>query len=157
MNDYPIVTDENGVPRAPVPPSLVTVTRVVYALHALSILIGVFTGASIATAFVFGWPSIIAVIINYVERSDVRGTYLDSHFSWQIRTFWYALLWIVIVWILGLALAVFLVETEDVGATHATDAVYDAAGSSFFLALFLHEAPHKVLGCAILLLLGQIQ
>ena len=55
---------------------------------------GVFTGASIATAFVFGWPSIIAVIINYVERSDVRGTYLDSHFSWQIRTFWYALLWI---------------------------------------------------------------
>ena len=90
MNDYPIVTDENGVPRAPVPPSLVTVTRVVYALHALSILIGVFTGASIATAFVFGWPSIIAVIINYVERSDVRGTYLDSHFSWQIRTFWYA-------------------------------------------------------------------
>lgn len=72
-------------------------------------LIGVFTGASIATAFVFGWPSIIAVIINYVERSDVRGTYLDSHFSWQIRTFWYALLWIVIVWILGLALAVFLI------------------------------------------------
>ena len=50
MNDYPIVTDENGVPRAPVPPSLVTVTRVVYALHALSILIGVFTGASIATS-----------------------------------------------------------------------------------------------------------
>ena len=48
MNDYPIVTDENGVPRAPVPPSLVTVTRVVYALHALSILIGVFTGASSA-------------------------------------------------------------------------------------------------------------
>ena len=84
MNDYPIVTDENGVPRAPVPPSLVTVTRVVYALHALSILIGVFTGASIATAFVFGWPSIIAVIINYVERSDVRGTYLDSHFSWHV-------------------------------------------------------------------------
>ena len=77
MNDYPIVTDENEVPRAPVPPSLVTVTRVVYALHALSILIGVFTGASIATAFVFGWPSIIAVIINYVERSDVRGTVIS--------------------------------------------------------------------------------
>ena len=83
MNDYPIVTDENGVPRAPVPPSLVTVTRVVYALHALSILIGVFTGASIATAFVFGWPSIIAVIINYVERARnlLRQSFLlaDSH------------------------------------------------------------------------------
>lgn len=109
MSDYEIVTDESGVRRAPVPPSLITVTRVVYALHALSILIGVFTGASIATAFVFGWPSIIAVIINYVERSDVRGTYLDSHFSWQIRTFWYALLWIILVWLLGLLLAIFLI------------------------------------------------
>ena len=107
MNDYPIVTDENGVPRAPVPPSLVTVTRVVYALHALSILIGVFTGASIATAFVFGWPSIIAVIINYVERSDVRGTYLDSHFSWQIRTFWLAALWLVVTGLFGWALLFF--------------------------------------------------
>lgn len=109
MSDYEIVTDESGVRRAPVPPSLITVTRVVYALHALSILIGVFTGASIATAFVFGWPSIIAVIINYVERSDVRGTYLASHFSWQIRTFWYALLWIILVWLLGLLLAIFLI------------------------------------------------
>lgn len=109
MNEYPIVTDENGVPRPPVPSSLVNVTRVVYALHALSILIGVFTGASIATAFVFGWPSIIAVIINYVERGDVRGTYLESHFSWQIRTFWYAFLWIIIVWLLGLILAIFLI------------------------------------------------
>lgn len=109
MSEYEIVTDESGVRRAPVPPSLITVTRVVYALHALSILIGVFTGASIATAFVFGWPSIIAVIINYVERSDVRGTFLDSHFSWQIRTFWYALLWIILVWLLGLLLAIFLI------------------------------------------------
>ncbi len=109
MSEYEIVTDESGVRLAPVPPSLITVTRVVYALHALSILIGVFTGASIATAFVFGWPSIIAVIINYVERSDVRGTYLDSHFSWQIRTFWYALLWIILVWLLGLLLAIFLI------------------------------------------------
>lgn len=109
MSEYEIVTDESGVRRAPVPPSLITVTRVVYALHALSILIGVFTGASIATAFVFGWPSIIAVIINYVERSDVRGTYLDGHFSWQIRTFWYALLWIILVWLLGLLLAIFLI------------------------------------------------
>ena len=69
MNDYPIVTDENGVPRAPVPPSLVTVTRVVYALHALSILIGVFTGASIATAFVFGreFPA-----VSYSRRQEAR-------------------------------------------------------------------------------------
>ena len=52
--------------------------------------------AIIVTAFLTGWPSIIAVILNYVKRSDVRGTWLDSHFSWQIRTFWFALLWVVI-------------------------------------------------------------
>lgn len=50
----------------------------------------------IVTAFLTGWPSIIAVILNYVKRSDVRGTWLDSHFSWQIRTFWFALLWLAI-------------------------------------------------------------
>ena len=41
-------------------------------------------------------PSIIAVILNYAKRSDVKGTYLESHFSWQIRTFWYAFAWVVI-------------------------------------------------------------
>jgi uncharacterized membrane protein len=48
------------------------------------------------TAFLTGWPSIIAVILNYMKRSEVRGTWLDSHFSWQIRTFWFALLWLAV-------------------------------------------------------------
>ena len=55
-------------------------------------MIGAFGAAIVIGAFLFGWPSIIAVIINYVKRSEARGTYLDSHFSWQIRTFWWALL-----------------------------------------------------------------
>ena len=46
--------------------------------------------------FLVGWPSIIAVILNYVKRSDVAGTWLESHFRWQIRTFWFALLWVLI-------------------------------------------------------------
>ena len=50
----------------------------------------------IVTAFLMGWPSIIAVILNYVKRSEVRGTWLDTHYSWQIRTFWFALLWLAI-------------------------------------------------------------
>jgi uncharacterized membrane protein len=65
-------------------------------LHALSLLIGVTTAASIIGAFVFGVPSIIAVVINYVKRGEARGTYLESHFRWQIRTFWFALLWSII-------------------------------------------------------------
>ena len=74
-------------------PSLYRVTNLVYALHGLSIVIGLVTAAAVITAFVFGWPSIIAVIINYVKRAEARGTYLESHFRWQIRTFWFGLLW----------------------------------------------------------------
>jgi uncharacterized membrane protein len=74
-------------------PNLVTVTHVVYGLHALSLLIGVTTAATIVGAFVFGVPSIIAVVINYLKRREARGTFLESHCRWQIRTFWFALLW----------------------------------------------------------------
>ena len=88
----------SSVPSGPVPPreSLVTLTHVIYALHAFSALTGMLSPAMVVTAFLTGWPSIIAVILNYVKRSEVRGTWLDSHFSWQIRTFWFALLWLAI-------------------------------------------------------------
>src|SRR5262245_30214604 len=77
--------------------SLVNTAHLVYALHALGLALGAFGAASVVGSFLFGWPSIIAVIINYVKRSDVRGTWLESHFGWQIRTFWYARLWVVVV------------------------------------------------------------
>ena len=80
-----------------VEPSLVSYTHWMYALHALSALMGILTSAAIATAFVFSIPSVIAVIMNYVKRGEVRGTWLDSHFGWQLRTFWYAALWVVLV------------------------------------------------------------
>src|SRR5919106_1591464 len=79
---------------------LVTLTHVLYGMHGFSALMGVLTPAFIVTSFLAGWPSIIAVIINYVKRDEVRGTYLDSHFSWQLRTFWYALLWVVVMGLL---------------------------------------------------------
>ena len=85
--------------RQPVP-NLVTLTYVIYALHLFSAISGLLSSALIVTAFLSGWPSLIAVLINYVKRSDVRGTWLDSHFSWQIRTFWFTLLWIVIAFVL---------------------------------------------------------
>src|SRR5690348_1917519 len=77
-------------------PGLVTLTHVIYALHAFSAVTGMVSAALIVTAFLTGWPSIIAVILNYVKRSEVRGTWLDTHFSWQIRTFWFALLWVLV-------------------------------------------------------------
>src|SRR5215468_4926619 len=76
--------------------SLVTYTHVIYALHALAVLIGFTTWHTIVGSFVGGLPSIVAVIMNYARRSATVGTYLESHFRWQIRTFWYALLWAVV-------------------------------------------------------------
>jgi uncharacterized membrane protein len=71
-------------------------THVIYGLHAASVVIGVSSAAFIVTAFVFGVPSIVAVILNYLKRAEARGTFLESHFRWQIRTFWFTLLWCVI-------------------------------------------------------------
>jgi uncharacterized membrane protein len=70
--------------------------HVMYGLHALSALSGILTSASIVGAFVFGWPSIVAVVINYVTREQVRGSWLDSHWRWQLRSFWYGALWLCI-------------------------------------------------------------
>lgn len=80
--------------------SLVTLTHVIYALHAFTVVTGLLTPALIVTAFLTGWPSIIAVILNYLKRDEARGTFLESHFRWQIRTFWFALLWVAIAWLL---------------------------------------------------------
>lgn len=82
--------------RQSVDPGLVRLTHLIYALHAFSAVMGIISSAAIVTAFLTGWPSILAVILNYARRSAVRGTFLDSHFSWQIRTFWWAVLWVVI-------------------------------------------------------------
>ena len=85
----------------PPDPSLITVTHVTYALHALGLAIGAFGASTVIGAFVFGWPSMVAVIINYVKRGEARGTWLESHFTWQIRTFWYAFAWSCLVFLLG--------------------------------------------------------
>ena len=101
MTDATVVRDPD--------PSLITTLHVTYALHALGLAIGAFGASTVVGAFIFGWPSIIAVIINYVKRSDARGTWLASHFTWQIRTFWYAALWATVVLIVGLPLTLLLV------------------------------------------------
>jgi uncharacterized membrane protein len=73
--------------------SLVSWTQIIYALHAVSLLTGILGAATVVGAFLIGWPSVIAVVMNYIKRGDARGTWLDSHFRWQLRTFWFGLLW----------------------------------------------------------------
>ena len=89
--------------------SLVNYTHLMYGLHAASALIGILGAATIVGSFIFGVPSIIAVVMNYIRRSDARGTYLESHFSWQLRTFWFALLWVSVVFLLSFPLFFVLV------------------------------------------------
>ena len=79
----------------PQPDKLKTITTVVYALQAAS--------------FMFGFTAVVAVIINYVKRDDVRGSWLESHFRWQIRTFWYALLWALLVVLVSVPLTLVLI------------------------------------------------
>jgi len=109
MNQPAPVPDLQGVR-----PSLVQLTHVIYGLHAVAVFVGVTSAATVAGGFVFGLPSLIAVFLNYLKSGDVRGTWLESHFRWQIRTFWFTLLWLVvygllIVTIIGIPLAWILI------------------------------------------------
>src|SRR5207244_2727763 len=78
---------------------LKTVATVVYALQAAGFFVGI------------TW--IAAVIIDYVKKDDAAGTWLESHYRWQIRTFWWGLLWGVIGGILVLVFVGFLVLAAD--------------------------------------------
>ena len=79
--------------------ALKTLTMVVYVLQVLSVFVGI--------------TAIVGVIINYVKREDAAGTLYESHFDWQIRTFWWGLVWTVVGFILlfafGLGLLVWFV------------------------------------------------
>ena len=101
MTDAPVVREPDS--------SLVTTLHLTYALHAVGLAIGAFGAATVLGSFIFGWPSIIAVIINYVKRGDARGTWLESHFEWQIKTFWYAVAASILIGIAGALLAIVLI------------------------------------------------
>ena len=109
---YPMIEIENHNPGLvqDSAENSVTTAHVMYALHAFSALSGVLSSAFVVTAFLSGWPSIIAIFINFYTRNKVRGTWLDSHWSWQQRTFWFALIWLIIAFffaitIIGLVVA----------------------------------------------------
>jgi uncharacterized membrane protein len=94
----------------PADSSLVTYAHIIYALHTFGVVMGVLsTATTVVGGFVFSAPSIVAVILNYVKRSDVRGTWLESHFDWQIHTFWYAFMWMALLFIFSALLAIILV------------------------------------------------
>src|SRR5262245_14963474 len=86
-------------------PSAITVAHVVYALHTFAIVVGILGSATVIGSFLGSVPSLVAVVLNYVKRGDARHTWLESHYDWQIRTFWFALAW----FLLGAVLFVTLI------------------------------------------------
>ena len=75
--------------------SLKTLTLVVYALQAFS--------------FAWGVTAVVGLIVNLVKRDDVRGTVYESHFNWQIKSFWWGLFWLVVGLVLSMVMVGFLV------------------------------------------------
>lgn len=94
MADYEVISaaDNEEGPRA--------WCHVMYGLHAISAIGGVLTSATIVGSFLLGWPSILAVIINFATRGRVRGNWLESHWRWQMRTFWFAATWAILALVL---------------------------------------------------------
>ncbi|MBQ0712890.1 MAG: hypothetical protein KBT53_08015 [Porticoccus sp.] len=75
--------------------NLKNLTQLVYILQAISLVVGV--------------TSIAGLILNYLKRDEVKGTYLESHFAWQMKTFWFALLGVILGWLLAIVLIGFLI------------------------------------------------
>jgi uncharacterized membrane protein len=119
------MTDETGVaPRE----SLVRMTHAIYGLYAASLFIGV--------------TALIAIVLDYVYRDDAKGTWLESHFRWQLRTFWYSLAWsVLLVGVLVLAIfsiffgaaAPIAVGADPLQITNALIAAIIAAPVAFVL------------------------
>jgi uncharacterized membrane protein len=83
--------------------------HIIYALHALGLGLGAFGAATVVGSFLFGWPSIIAVVLSYIERSKVTNTWMSSHIDWVIRTFWIALVWSLLVLVVSVPLMALLI------------------------------------------------
>jgi uncharacterized membrane protein len=99
MNEFRFeLPGQPGTPAGLDEAALVRLATIVYALQ--------------ATSFFVGLTLFAAVIVNYVRRDDARGTWVESHFRWQIRTFWFTLLGTVV----GGLTALFLVGWFILGA-----------------------------------------
>jgi len=93
----------------PMDDSLIPYTHVVYALQALAVILGLASARSVVRYFIFSLPSIIAIIMSYARQPAARGTFLETHFRWQIRTFWVALICSVALWVVTLPLKLVLI------------------------------------------------
>ncbi|HEX8030144.1 MAG TPA: hypothetical protein VF491_16840 [Vicinamibacterales bacterium] len=89
--------------------SLVSTLHLTYALHAIGLVAGALAASTFVGSLLFGWPSLIAVVIDYVKRNNATGTWMRTHFQWQIRTFWYGMVAAAAIGALGAMMSIVLV------------------------------------------------
>jgi uncharacterized membrane protein len=105
MADYP----------PPAPPAAtavqppVTAALIVYALFGIAAIGGVISSGLVMFAPLVAIAGIVGLIIAYVKRDEARGTWLASHFDWLIATFWWSLLWSVVIGLVGGLLMIVLI------------------------------------------------
>lgn len=104
MADFPAPQSAPGSSTAPI-----TAGVLAYALFAITAIVSIASSGAPFIAPLFGLLGIIGVIVCYVKRDDAAGTWVASHFTWLIRTFWWSLLWSVLGWITLLTLGWILI------------------------------------------------
>jgi uncharacterized membrane protein len=102
MADYP---PPAGTAEQP----LITATLIVYALFGFAAISGVVSSGLVVFAPLVAIAGIVGVIVAYVKRDEARGTWVESHIDWLIATFWWSLLWSVIVGVVGVLLMLVLI------------------------------------------------
>jgi uncharacterized membrane protein len=109
MADFPPPQNTNSAvaPVAPVAP--VTPALVVYALFAVAAVAQLLSSGIAAPLPLMSLIGVVGVIIAHVKRSDARGTWVESHLSWQIRTFWWSFVWSMIGWLILIVLGIILI------------------------------------------------
>ncbi len=106
MADFPPPQNTTSAlaPVAPVTPALV-----VYALFAVAAVAQLLSSGIATPLPLMSLIGVVGVIIAHVKRGDARGTWVESHFSWQIRTFWWSFVWSMIGWLILIVLGIILI------------------------------------------------
>jgi uncharacterized membrane protein len=123
MADYqavPTSTQTQDTSRQPP----VNAALLVYALFAITAVIGVASHGFPLFAPLLGLVGIVAIIIAYVKRGDAAGTWVASHFTWLIRTFWWSLLWALLGGLVMITLGLILIGIPIAFGIWAVDTIW---------------------------------
>ena len=106
MADYPVSNTGVATDAPPVSAALLA-----YALFGVAALVGLISSGFHLAAPLMGIVGIAGLVVAYVKRNEAQGTWVASHLTWLIRTFWFSLLWgaigvVFAVTIIGLVIAI---------------------------------------------------